>query len=69
MVVAREPGRVTVAKPDGPGTSYRIKYSTLVKFVRNEQVDHPAGYQWVDFPFILTVRGGKVRDIDQYWTP
>ena len=60
---------VSVAAPDGPGTSYRIRYSTLERFVRNEQVDHPAGYEWAGFPFVLTVENGTVTGIDQYWVP
>ena len=48
----------------GPGTSYRIRYSTLEKFVRNEQVDHPTGYGWAGFPFVLTVEDGDVEELE-----
>jgi hypothetical protein len=37
--------------------------------VRNEQVNHPAGYAWTGFPFVLTVENGTVTGIDQYWVP
>jgi len=60
---------VSVADPKDPGTSYRIRYSTLKRFVRNEQVNHPAGYEWAGFPFVLTLERGKVAGIDQYWVP
>jgi hypothetical protein len=49
--------------------SYRVQYSTLVKLVRNEQVDVPTGYSWTPFPFIVTVEDGRAVGIDQYWVP
>ena len=69
MLVTDDVDWVSVADPKGPGTSYRIRYSTLEKFVRNEQVDHPTGYGWAGFPFVLTVEDGDVTGIDQYWVP
>lgn len=69
MLHADDVDWVSVASSEGPGTSYRIRYSTLEKFVRNEQVDHPPGYEWAGFPFVLTVEDGIVTGIDQYWVP
>ena len=69
MITTDDVDWVTVAGPSGPGTSYRVRYSTLEKFVRNEQVDHPAGYEWTGFPFVLTVEKGTVTGINQYWVP
>jgi hypothetical protein len=60
---------VSIAETSGPGMSYRVQYSTLVKLVRNEQVDVPAGYSWTPFPFIVTVEDGRAVGIDQYWVP
>ena len=60
---------VSIAEASGPGMSYRVQYSTLVKLVRNEQVDVPTGYSWTSFPFIMTVEDGRAVGIDQYWVP
>ena len=60
---------VSVARPEGPGSSYRVSLQTLTKLVRHEQVDVPAGYEWTAFPFIVTVEDGRTVGIDQYWVP
>lgn len=60
---------VSVADPDSPGQSRRVKLRTLVRLVRGEQVDMPSGYSWTPFPFIVTVERGKTVGIDQYWVP
>ena len=60
---------VSIARPEGPGISYRVSLQTLTKLVRHEQVDVPAGYVWTGFPFIVTVEDGRTVGIDQYWVP
>lgn len=60
---------VSVARPEGPGSSYRVSLETLTKLVRHEQVDVPAGYEWTAFPFIVSVEDGRTVGIDQYWVP
>lgn len=63
---------VSVAKPDGPGTSYSINVDTLKALMHGditEGGDVPAGYSWVPFPFVVTVTNGYVTTAAQYWVP
>lgn len=69
IISAENLSSVSVADQSGPGTSYRIDGSTLEKLVRVEKIDPPSGYTWVNFPFIVTIDGGKVVSADQFWVP
>ena len=66
---ARDVEWVSIADPAGPGRSYRVSLTTLMKLVRHEQVNVPSGYSWTDFPFIVTIEDGRIVGIDQYWVP
>lgn len=60
---------VTVAKLDGPGTSYSINADTLKKLMQGDKTNAPDDYTWVPFPFVVTVINGLVTTAAQYWVP
>ncbi len=62
---------VTVARADGPGTSYRIDVAELLRLVQGETpaAAAPAGYTWTPFPFIITLEGGRITRLEQWWVP
>jgi len=60
---------VTVAKLDGPGTSYSINADTLNKLMQGDKTNAPDDYTWVPFPFVVTVINGLVTTAAQYWVP
>lgn len=63
---------VSVAKSDGPGTSYSINVDTLKALMHGEMAQRgkaPTGYSWVPFPFVVTVTNGYVTSANQYWVP
>jgi hypothetical protein len=60
---------VTVAKADGPGTSYSIDAATLRQLVFGESVDTPTDFTWTAFPFLVVVVNGSITDAQQYWVP
>lgn len=64
---------VTVAKADGPGTSYSITTDALAQLMEGkttgDETKVPDGYTWVPFPFVVTVTNGLVTTAAQYWVP
>ena len=64
---------VSVAKADGPGTSYSINADTLRQLIKGttmgDDTKFPDGYTWVPFPFLVTVIDGLVTTAAQYWVP
>ena len=61
--------RITVAAPSAPGTSWQISSELLTALAAGQVTDAPEGYDWVPFPFLLTIAGGEVVAADQYWVP
>ena len=68
-VALDEMAEVSVAKADGPGTSYSINADVLKGLVRGDIDGSPDGYAWVPFPFVVTVTNGYVTSAGQYWVP
>lgn len=60
---------VSVAKADGPGTSYSINADVLKDLVRGDSNGAPDGYSWVPFPFVVTVINGFATTARQFWVP
>ena len=69
IVSADDVPSVSVAEQSGPGTSYRINGTTLERLARNDDVNMPDGYLWTNFPFIVTIEGGRIVSADQFWVP
>lgn len=68
-VALDEMAEVSVAKADGPGTSYSINADVLKGLVRGDINGAPEGYAWVPFPFVVAVTNGYVTTAEQYWVP
>lgn len=66
--IARD-ATVSVAKSDGPGTSYSINAKTLQSLMDGRAKGLPTNYSWVPFPFVVTVSYGWVTNARQYWVP
>lgn len=60
---------VSVAALDDPEASYTITPSILVQLHAGEKVSSPAGYTWAPFPFVLTMKDGRVMAARQFWIP
>lgn len=62
---------VTVARADGPGTSYRIDAAELLRLVQGEPpaAAAPAGYTYTPFPFLITVQDDRITRVEQWWVP
>lgn len=68
-VALDDDAEVTVAKPDGPGTSYSISVDTLHRVLRGDTGGAPDGYAWAAFPFLVDVVDGYAVAARQYWVP
>ena len=68
-VALDEMAEVSVAKADGPGTSYSINADVLKGLIRGDINGAPEGYAWVPFPFVVAVTNGYVTTAEQYWVP
>jgi hypothetical protein len=60
---------ITVARPDGPEGNLLIDRATLQRLVFSGSVNGPQGYEWVPFPFLLTVENGYATSAEQIWVP
>ena len=62
---------ISVARPDRPGVSYAITAGELARLVSgaNPEEGAPEGYGYVEFPFLLTVQGGRPVALQQLWAP
>lgn len=60
---------VTVAIPDGPEGNLLIDPATLHRLVFGAVTEMPGDYEWVPFPFVLTVENGYVTVAEQLWVP
>jgi hypothetical protein len=61
--------RVSVAMPGAPGENLLIDAATLRHLVRKDVLVLPAGYEWVPFPFVVSVEAGGITEAHQYWVP
>jgi hypothetical protein len=53
-----------------PTESYEISASDLQKFVNDEPVEgKPSKYDYVPYPYLLTITDGKVTRAEQVWVP
>jgi hypothetical protein len=61
---------ISVARPDRPGVSYAVSGGELARLVSGAAPDGaPEGYQYVEFPFLLTMQGGRPAALQQLWAP
>jgi hypothetical protein len=62
---------ISVARPDRPGVSYAITAGELARLVGGAapEAGAPEGYQYVEFPFLLKVQGGRPTALQQLWAP
>jgi hypothetical protein len=62
---------ISVARPDRPGVSYAISGGELVRLVGGAAPEPgaPEGYRYVEFPFLVTVQGGRPTAVHQLWAP
>ncbi len=62
---------ISVARPDRPGVSYAITAGELARLVNGSSPEEgaPEGYAYVEFPFVLTVQGGRPVALQQLWAP
>lgn len=60
---------VSVAVPSGPGENLRVDAATLRHLVLEDVLVLPEGYEWVPFPFVVTVEAGAIVEAHQYWVP
>lgn len=60
---------VSVAMPGGPGENLRIDAATLRHLVLKDVLVLPQGYEWVPFPFVVTVETGVIVEAHQHWVP
>jgi hypothetical protein len=62
---------VSVARPDRPGVSYAISGAELARLVGGAapEAGAPEGYRYVEFPFLVTVQGGRPTAVQQLWAP
>jgi hypothetical protein len=62
---------ISVARPDRPGVSYAISGGELVRLVggATPELGAPEGYRYVEFPFLVTVLGGRPTAVQQLWAP
>lgn len=69
-LVALAPGAtVSVVFQEGPGTSYAIDADTVRRLVLGTATSPIAMYEWVPFPFLVTVKDGVVVAAHQVWVP
>jgi hypothetical protein len=63
--------KIAVAAVDGPGTSYAISYDELRRLNDGSppSAGAPAGFTFTPFPFLYTVKNGKVTSVEQLWQP
>ena len=61
--------RVSVARPEAPGANLLVDAATLGHLVAGDIVVLPDGYEWVPFPFVVTVTEGTVAEAHQFWVP
>ena len=70
--LAVDPATLTVASVVADDQrNFSVPASELVRLVGGEAPDAvaPDDYQWVDFPFLLTVRNGVADEARQIWMP
>jgi hypothetical protein len=62
---------ISVARPDRPGVSYAISAGELTRLVGGAapEAGAPEGYRYVEFPFLVTVQGGRPTAVQQLWAP
>ncbi len=62
---------ISVARPDRPGVSYAVTAGELARLVGGAapEAGAPEGYQYVEFPFLLSVQGGRPTALHQLWAP
>jgi hypothetical protein len=62
---------ISVARPDRPGVSYAISAGELARLVGGAapEAGAPEGYRYVEFPFLVTVQGGRPTAVQQLWAP
>jgi len=61
--------RVSVAMPAAPGENLLVDAATLRHMVSRDVIVLPEGYEWVPFPFVVTVEAGVVAEAHQFWVP
>ena len=62
---------ISVARPDRPNVSYAVSATELTRLVNGgpPSPGAPDGYQYVPFPFLVTVAGGVPTRVEQLWAP
>jgi hypothetical protein len=62
---------ISVAQADKPGTSYTVSGAELVRLLAGAKpsAGAPAMYQYVPFPYLITVQGGVPSRVEQLWSP
>jgi hypothetical protein len=69
IVGAHSDSEVSVASPEGPGENFLVDLETLKGLLDGDVSVVPPGYEWAQFPFVVTVRDGLVVAAHQVWVP